>query len=227
MNAPALTGKLVYFGFGRSSRCRVASGIKLTRMTRCLRKSFRKRRKVSNNGFALQYERNSPLFGRRGIRCLVFSKGKPLKAWCAYPARRTCGCGAGVWHWRLKMLLTAGFVRHTATPLEKERLNSRSDACYGNTTWFHLLAVHPRYQQKGLGDLLVKAVAHELQSDEQSEGVLRLFATRAAIALKFFWQPADIKNWPTLRWRQEFLAYWMFLSREAQSRCGVLSMKFK
>ncbi|RTE86984.1 MULTISPECIES: GNAT family N-acetyltransferase [Gammaproteobacteria] len=87
-----------------------------------------------------------------------------------------------VWHWRLKMLLTAGLVS-TKQLLEKERLIKEAMPV-DNYHMVSFIAVHPRYQQKGLGDLLVRAVEHELEQDETSKGVA-VFATRPQYE-KFF-----------------------------------------
>src|SRR5690554_1565546 len=83
--------------------------------------------------------------------------------------------GDRVWHWRLKMLLTAGFVS-TKQMLEKERLISEAIPAE-NYHMVVFLAVHPRYQQRGLGDLLVQAVQEEMRTHPESEGVA-VFATR-------------------------------------------------
>lgn len=80
-----------------------------------------------------------------------------------------------VWHWRLKMLLTAGLVS-TRQLLEKERLIKEAMPV-DDYHMVSFIAVHPRYQQRGLGDLLVQAVEHELNQEPQSKGVA-VFATR-------------------------------------------------
>ncbi|WP_113906212.1 GNAT family N-acetyltransferase [Aliidiomarina celeris] len=80
-----------------------------------------------------------------------------------------------VWHWRLKMLLTAGWVS-TKQMLEKERI-IQAAMPVENYHMLAFIAVHPRYQQRGLGDLLLRAAAAELRENENSEGVA-VFATR-------------------------------------------------
>ncbi|RUO36304.1 GNAT family N-acetyltransferase [Aliidiomarina sanyensis] len=89
-----------------------------------------------------------------------------------------------VWHWRLRMLLTAGFVS-TRQMLEKERVIA--EAMPVND--YHMLsfiAVHPRYQQQGLGALLVKAADNILSEVPESAGIA-VFATRPEYA-RFFRQ---------------------------------------
>ncbi|EKE84860.1 GNAT family N-acetyltransferase [Idiomarina xiamenensis] len=73
------------------------------------------------------------------------------------------------WHWRLKMLLTAGYLS-TRQVIEKERLIQQAMP----VEQFHMLAfiaVHPRYQQQGLSHLLVSAAATVLNEDSESQGV--------------------------------------------------------
>lgn len=83
--------------------------------------------------------------------------------------------GDRVWHWRLKMMLTAGFLS-TKQLLEKERvINAAVPAKNYHMVVF--LAVHPSYQQHGRGDLLVRAVQEELRLHPESEGVA-VFTTR-------------------------------------------------
>lgn len=80
------------------------------------------------------------------------------------------------WHWRLKMLLTAGYLS-TQQMLEKERLVAKA-VPYENYLLLAFIAVHPRYQHKGLGHLLVSAVNTILRAESDAEGVVAL-ATRA------------------------------------------------
>ncbi|RUO38193.1 GNAT family N-acetyltransferase [Aliidiomarina shirensis] len=88
------------------------------------------------------------------------------------------------WHWRLRMLLTAGYVS-TKQMLEKERIIAEAMP----VNYYHMLtfiAVHPNYQQHGLGDLLVHAARTELAAEPESAGI-GLLATRPHYA-KFFSQ---------------------------------------
>lgn len=86
------------------------------------------------------------------------------------------------WHWRLRMLLTAGFVS-TKQMLEKERIIAEAMPVK-NYHMLTFIAVHPNYQQQGLGDLLVHAARNELERDPNSAGIA-LLATRPDYA-KFF-----------------------------------------
>lgn len=73
------------------------------------------------------------------------------------------------WHWRLKMLLTAGFFC-TKQMMEKEqKIQENVPAEH-----FHLISfigVHPDEQHHGLGHLLMSAVESVMLSDDNSEGV--------------------------------------------------------
>lgn len=73
------------------------------------------------------------------------------------------------WHWRISMLMTAGFLS-TRQVLEKERRIQQAmpDVPYHMLAF---IAVSPQYQQQGLGQLLVKAVDSLLHEDTDSQGV--------------------------------------------------------
>ncbi|RUO77313.1 GNAT family N-acetyltransferase [Idiomarina seosinensis] len=73
------------------------------------------------------------------------------------------------WHWRISMLMTAGFLS-TKQVLEKERRIQQAmpDVPYHMLAF---IAVSPQYQHHGLGQLLVKAVDTILQEDPNSHGV--------------------------------------------------------
>lgn len=73
------------------------------------------------------------------------------------------------WHWRLKMLLTAGYFG-TKQMVEKESLvRERIPANH-----FHMLSligVHPDQQHLGLGHVLMSAVEGIMLDDKASEGI--------------------------------------------------------
>lgn len=79
------------------------------------------------------------------------------------------------WHWRLKMLLTAGYVS-TRHMLEKERKVAAA-VPYADYLMLSFIAVHPRYQHQGLGQLLMSAAQSVLDANPEAEGVVAL-ATR-------------------------------------------------
>ncbi|NQZ12104.1 MAG: GNAT family N-acetyltransferase [Algicola sp.] len=73
------------------------------------------------------------------------------------------------WHWRLKMLLTAGFMS-TKQMIEKEE-KLRAAMIYDRYHMMAFLAIHPNHQQSGLGNVLIKAVDELVEKDETSAGV--------------------------------------------------------
>ncbi|MDX1392380.1 MAG: GNAT family N-acetyltransferase [Rheinheimera sp.] len=80
------------------------------------------------------------------------------------------GIGASrLWHWRLKMLLTAGYVS-TKQLLEKEhKIHAAMPA-----ERYHMLAfiaVEPKHQHLGLGHYLIHAVDSIVDKDTSSAGV--------------------------------------------------------
>ena len=80
------------------------------------------------------------------------------------------GIGAGrLWHWRLKMLLTAGYVS-TKQLLDKEqKIHAAMPA-----ERYHMLAfiaVAPKHQHLGLGNYLIHAVDSIVDKDQHSAGI--------------------------------------------------------
>jgi ribosomal protein S18 acetylase RimI-like enzyme len=73
------------------------------------------------------------------------------------------------WHWRLKMLLTAGYFG-TKQMVDKEiKVRERVPAEY-----FHMLSligVHPDQQDHGLGHVLMSAIEGIMFEDPKSEGI--------------------------------------------------------
>jgi N-acetylglutamate synthase-like GNAT family acetyltransferase len=78
--------------------------------------------------------------------------------------------GAGrYWHWRLRMLLTAGLFG-TKQMLEKEE-KVRALVPAENFHMLSFIAVHPDYQEHGLGHILLGAIDSVVDEDNKSEGV--------------------------------------------------------
>ena len=78
------------------------------------------------------------------------------------------------WHWRVKMLLTAGMFS-TNQILEKEQ-KIRENITAEHYHVISFIAVHPDEQHHGLGSLLVAAIESVLLDSINSEGVA-VFAT--------------------------------------------------
>lgn len=107
------------------------------------------------------WEAKQPMLG-------VFDGESLIGVACLTQPGKSFGPGK-YWHWRLKMLLTAGYVS-TRQLLEKERVIQ--EAIEGDD--YHMLAfiaVSPRYQQQGWGDLLVRAAQAVLDDEPQSRGL--------------------------------------------------------
>ncbi|GGW73057.1 GNAT family N-acetyltransferase [Alteromonas halophila] len=104
---------------------------------------------------------NQPMIG-------LFDDGRLLAVTCLTCPDATFGAGR-YWHWRLKMLLTAGLFGTRQMVEKEEKVRAAVPA-----TDFHMLsfiAVHPDYQHQGLGHLLLGAIDSILSEDTKSEGV--------------------------------------------------------
>jgi len=73
------------------------------------------------------------------------------------------------WHWRLKMLLTAGYFSTRAMVEKEEKIRSAMPAEHYHMVSF--IAVHPDHQHHGLGHLLMGAIDSIVNEDPSSEGV--------------------------------------------------------
>ena len=73
------------------------------------------------------------------------------------------------WHWRLRMLLTAGLFG-TKQMLEKEE-KVRALVPADNFHMLSFIAVHPDYQHHGLGHILLGAIDSVVEEDAKSEGI--------------------------------------------------------
>jgi len=92
------------------------------------------------------------------------------------------------WHWRLKMLLTAGYFS-TKQMIEKEQKVIESVPLEK----FHMLsfiAIHPLHQHHGFGHYLMAAVNTVLEEHGNSEGVA-VYATSGKF--RAFFEDADYK----------------------------------
>jgi ribosomal protein S18 acetylase RimI-like enzyme len=73
------------------------------------------------------------------------------------------------WHWRLKMLLTAGFMS-TRQMVEKEE-KLRAAMLYDRYHMIAFLAIHPNHQHHGLGNRMIEAIDELVDQDNSSAGV--------------------------------------------------------
>lgn len=73
------------------------------------------------------------------------------------------------WHWRLKMLLSAGRVGMQQMIEKEQKIRAHMPA-----ENFHVLSfigVHPEHQHRGLGHLLMSAIDGLVSEDSQSQGI--------------------------------------------------------
>ncbi|MGB3724216.1 MAG: GNAT family N-acetyltransferase [Glaciecola sp.] len=107
------------------------------------------------------YDAQQPLVG-------LFEDGRLLAVTCLTSPDLAFGAGR-FWHWRLKMLLTAGYFG-TKQMINKEEL-VRDKIPAKNYHMVSLIAVHPDHQDIGLGHVMMSAVLGLMVEDEKSEGM--------------------------------------------------------
>jgi ribosomal protein S18 acetylase RimI-like enzyme len=73
------------------------------------------------------------------------------------------------WHWRLRMLLTAGFLG-TQHLLEKEK-KVRSNLPTQNCHMISFIGVHPQHQDQGIGHILLAGINEIVNQHPDSKGV--------------------------------------------------------
>lgn len=98
----------------------------------------------------------------------LFEDSRLLAVACLTAPDSAFGAGR-YWHWRLKMLLTAGLFG-TRQMLEKEE-KVRAAIPAKNYHMLSFIAVHPDHQHHGLGHVLMRAIDSVLEEDAKSEGV--------------------------------------------------------
>lgn len=90
------------------------------------------------------------------------------------------------WHWRLKMLLTAGYFS-TKQMIEKEE-KVISEVPLKKFHMLSFIAIHPLHQHHGFGHYLMAAVNTVLEEHDDSEGVA-VYAT--SDKFRAFFEDAD------------------------------------
>ncbi|WP_333606552.1 GNAT family N-acetyltransferase [Arsukibacterium sp.] len=107
------------------------------------------------------WQANQPIVG-------IFSGEQLLGVACV--TGPDSGVGANrLWHWRLKMLLTAGFVSTKQLLAKEQKIHAAMPA-----ERYHMLAfiaVLPKYQHLGLGHYLIHAVDSLVDRDAASAGI--------------------------------------------------------
>jgi GNAT superfamily N-acetyltransferase len=107
------------------------------------------------------WEAEQPIIG-------LYQDDRLLAAACLISPDSAIGAGR-YWHWRLKMLLTAGYFG-TRQMLEKEE-KIRGAIPAKNYHMLSFIAVHPDQQSSGLGHMLMGAIDSVLLEHRNSEGV--------------------------------------------------------
>ncbi|RUO79500.1 GNAT family N-acetyltransferase [Pseudidiomarina taiwanensis] len=107
------------------------------------------------------WEAEQPMIG-------LFDGDSLLGVACLTRPGKTFGPGR-YWSWRLKMLLTAGYVS-TKQLIEKETTILEA-LPHDDYHMLAFIAVNPSYQQRGWGDMLVRAARQVLADDNDSRGI--------------------------------------------------------
>lgn len=107
------------------------------------------------------WEAEQPMIG-------LFDEGRLLAVTCLTKPNSEFSSGR-FWHWRLKMLLTAGFFSTKAMVDKEEKIRQSMPAESYHMISF--IAVHPDHQHVGLGHLLMGAIDSIVNEDPSSEGV--------------------------------------------------------
>lgn len=98
----------------------------------------------------------------------LFDDSRLLAVACLTSPDSAFGAGR-YWHWRLKMLLTAGLFGTRQMMEKEERVRRQIPA--QNYHMLSFIGVHPVHQHHGLGHILMNAIDSVLLEDEKSEGV--------------------------------------------------------
>lgn len=112
------------------------------------------------------WEAKQPMMG-------VFKNGSLVATTCLINPEPEFG-HSRYWHWRLKMLLTAGFLG-TQQFLEKEKI-VREKLPEKKCHMISFIGVQPALQDQGIGHILLAAINEVIDADEHSNGVA-VFAT--------------------------------------------------
>jgi GNAT superfamily N-acetyltransferase len=107
------------------------------------------------------WDASQPLIG-------LYEEGRLLAVTCLTLPDTAFGAGK-FWHWRLKMLLTAGYFGTKQMIVKEEKVREKIPA--KNYHMLSLIGVHPDYQARGLGHILMSAVLGLLIEDESSQGI--------------------------------------------------------
>lgn len=105
----------------------------------------------------------------KAVAC-VFKSGSQMKA-------------QRVWHWRLKLMLSAGYLT-TQQLIEKEKVIRQSLDEYDCYHFLAFIAVAPSMQKQGFGSFLLRALDDLIKTDEDTLG-LAVYVTREDLRALF------------------------------------------
>jgi ribosomal protein S18 acetylase RimI-like enzyme len=98
----------------------------------------------------------------------LYEQGRLIAVTCLIGPDAAFGAGR-YWHWKLKMLLTAGFFG-TKQMITKEEL-VRASVPAENYHMLSFIGVHTDHQDMGLGHILMSAIAGLIQENVKTEGI--------------------------------------------------------
>ncbi len=107
------------------------------------------------------WESGQPLIG-------LYDEGRLVAVSCMIGPDASFGAGR-FWHWRLKMLLTTGYLGTKQMIAKEEKVREKIPA--ENYYMLSLIGVHPDHQDIGLGHVLMSAMLGLLDEDKQSQGI--------------------------------------------------------
>jgi GNAT superfamily N-acetyltransferase len=107
------------------------------------------------------WDAQQPLIG-------LYDEGRLIAVSCMIGPDASFGAGR-FWHWRLKMLLTTGYVGTKQMIAKEEKVREKIPAT--NYFMLSLIGVHPSLQDMGLGHVLMRSMLGLLAEDGQSEGI--------------------------------------------------------
>ncbi|NTS77691.1 GNAT family N-acetyltransferase [Catenovulum sp. SM1970] len=109
------------------------------------------------------WDTNQPIIG-------IFDDSEQLQAVACITTPESNLGPERFWHWRLNMMLTAGYVS-TKQMIEKERRVKAALTGKGHYHQLSFIAVKPQKQHLGIGQYLMKALDGHIQSNEDSTGM--------------------------------------------------------
>lgn len=111
----------------------------------------------------------------------LFEQERLIAVTCLISPDAAFGAGR-YWHWKLKMLLTAGFFGTKQMIIKEEKVREAIPA--DNYYMLSFIGVHTDHQDMGLGHILMRAIVSLINENAQSDGIA-VFVTLSK-CLSFF-----------------------------------------